>query len=88
MKKPCPYYFDLKRFFNKQLIATNHVMQNSKDLGNTLGIIKNRCQVNPVNDIDFNKKDFLIYYLNDDSNSDRDRKKNDDLEDLRPGRVD
>lgn len=80
MKKSCPYYFDLKRFFSKQLIATDHAMQNSKDLVNTLGIIKDKCQVNLINDIDFDKKNFLIYYLNDDSNSDRNRKKNDDLE--------
>lgn len=50
-------------------------MQNSTDPVNIFNIIKVKRQVNFVNNINSDRKDIPIFYINDDSNSDGNRKK-------------
>lgn len=88
MKKFCLCYFDLKCFFDKRLIAIDYILQNSINLVNTLDIRKDKYLVYPFDDIDSNRKDFLVYNIDDNSNSDGNRAKINDLETPRPEKAD
>lgn len=88
MKKSCLYYFDLKRFFGKRLIAIDHVIQNNTDLINISNVIRDRRPVNLVNDIDSDRRDSSVYHTNDDSTGNKNKEKDGDLEDPRPEKAD
>ncbi len=49
VKKSCPYYYNLKRLLGELLITTDHAVQNSTDLVDTSGVMKDRRPVERVN---------------------------------------
>lgn len=58
------------------------------DATNNLGVVKDRNVVNPVNDIDSNKKNSPIHHIDNDLNDDRNRNIDNNLEYLRPEQAD
>lgn len=61
----------MKYLFDNWLITIDHEIQNNTDLINTIGVMKDKCLVNIMNNEDSNKKTSLIYCINDESDSDK-----------------
>lgn len=88
MKKSCLYYYDLKCLFSEQLIATNHAIQNSTNLIDTLEIMKDRHLVDLVNNMNFDIKNSLVRRIDDKLDDNRNRESEDNSKDPRPKRPD
>lgn len=58
-------------------------MPNNIDLVNTLGVMNNRHSINLVNNIDSDKESFFVYYIDNESDDNRNRIKEDDSKNLR-----
>lgn len=54
----------------------------------TLGIIKNKYPVSPMNNMDSNKKSFLIHYINNESDGNINRKREDNFQEPRLEKLD
>lgn len=88
MKKSCSYYFDLKRFLGKWLIATNYTLQNNRDLINTSNIMRDRRSINHVNNVDSDRGNSPVHYINNDSIDNGNKKSNNNSKDLGPEKAD
>lgn len=88
MKKSCLYYYNLKCLFSECLIATNHAMQNSTNLIDTLEVMKDRHLVNLVNNMNSDVKNSLVCHKDDKLDSDRNREGEDNSKDPRSKRPD
>lgn len=88
MKKSCLYYFDLKLFFGKRLIAIDYGMQNSTDLIIISGIMRDKHPINPLNNLNFDKKDLLVHHTDNNLTNDGNKKKDNNTEDLKSERAD
>lgn len=53
-----------------------------------MGVIRDKCLVDLVDNVDFDKKNFSIYHTDDNSNGYRNRETENNLEDLRSKKVD
>lgn len=65
------------------MIFVNYTMQNNTDLINTLRIMRNRHLINLVNNKNSNKKDLLVYLIDEKPDIDWNKEKKEYFEDLR-----
>lgn len=82
------YNFDLKCLFNEWLIVIDHAVQNITDTINISGFMRDQRPVNPMNNVDSNRRDSLVYHIDDNSTNDRNRERADNFEDLELEKAD
>lgn len=65
------------------MIAIDHTIQNSIDPVDISGVMRNRCLVEPVNDWESDKEGSSIRRIDDELDNDRDKKREENIEDQR-----